>query len=90
MKTREPAVAVWDRVMRFEETMTPTAARALLKLQFAPQDIDRMNVLAAKARQGDLSAAELSESETFERMGCLLDIVHSKARRTLKSRERTA
>ena len=55
------AVAIWDRVMHFDESLSPTAARALLKLRFPPQDVARMQDLAAKARRG-----ELTESEDLE------------------------
>ena len=85
-----PAVAVWDHVMHFDESMSPTAARALLKMQFSPQDLARMQELAAKARRGDLTEPESVEIDTFERMGCLLDILHSQARRVLRRPRQTA
>ena len=79
-----PAVAAWDHVMHFDESISPTAARALLKVKFTPPDVERMQVLAAKARQGKLSTSEEIEIDTFERLGCLLDILHSKSRRALE------
>lgn len=85
-----PAVSTWNHVMRFDESISPTAARALLKLQFTTPDLDRMNELAAKARSGELSESEELEIDTFERMGCLLDILHSKSRRALNRSKRTA
>jgi hypothetical protein len=84
------AIAVWDRVMHFDESLSPTAARALLKLRFPPQDVARMQDLAARARRGDLTESEAVEIDTFERMGCLFDILHSKARRVLSGRRRSA
>lgn len=84
------SVAMWDRVIHLDESITPTAARALLKLRFPPQDVARMQDLAAKAKRGDLTESESVEIDTFERMGCLLDILHSKARRVLGARRRTA
>ena len=79
-----PAVAAWDHVMHFEESISPTAARALLKVKFTPPDMERMQDLAAKARQGKLSMSEEIEIDTFERLGCLLDILHSKSLHVLK------
>lgn len=76
--------AIWERVIRFEEEPSPTAARALLKLQFAESDQLRMHELAAKARAGALTSEEERLADTYERLGCLLDILHSKARRVLK------
>jgi hypothetical protein len=83
--SRRKASSVWDRLL-FSETPTPTAARALLKLQFSTQDIERMHELSAKARAGTLSNEEDEEAETYERVGTVLDILHSQARRALKGR----
>lgn len=77
----EVSVAMWDRVIHLDESISSTAARALLKLRFPPQDVARMQTLAAKARRGDLTDTETVEIDAFEQMGCLLDILHSKARR---------
>jgi hypothetical protein len=87
-KTRSDGngAAIWERVTRFEGDPSPTAARALLKLQFPEGDRLRMRDLAAKARTGELTADEERETDTYERLGCLLDIVHSKARRVLMRR----
>lgn len=81
--------AIWGRVLDFHSPPSPEAARALLKLQFPEGDVERMQKLAAKARAGKLSPTEESEAEAYERLGCLLDILHSQARRVLK-RRRTA
>jgi hypothetical protein len=78
--------AIWERVIQFEEEPSPTAARALLKLQFAEGDRQRMKELSAKARAGALTPQEERLTNTYERLGCLLDILHSKARRALKRR----
>ncbi len=40
--------SVGNRLL-FREPPTPTAARALLKLQFSAEDIERMHALSAKA-----------------------------------------
>jgi hypothetical protein len=81
--------AIWDRVIQFDETPSPMAARALLKLKFSDRDRRRMAELSAKARSGKLTAKEGSEAEAYERLGCLLDILHSRARGVLRQR-RTA
>lgn len=60
------------------------AARALLRLEFAPEDKVRMRELAAKARDGALTAAEQEEIRTYERMGNLLALMKSFARKRLK------
>ncbi|MDB5390627.1 MAG: hypothetical protein JWM11_6273 [Planctomycetaceae bacterium] len=90
MKTKTipelPAVSAWEHVMNFEESISKTAARALLKVKFMPSDMERMQELAAKARQGDLTISEEIEIETFERLGCLLDILHMKSLGVLEQR----
>ena len=77
-------VEIWERVIQFSENLSLTAARSLLKLQFSADDLDRMRALSAKARAGKLSESEKVEIETYERLGCLLDILHSKSRHALK------
>ena len=89
VKPELPAVAVWDRVLKIDSTISLTAARALLKLNFTQSDVDRMQALAAQARNGELSEADELEIDAFERMGCLLDILHSKSRRVLLRRKAT-
>jgi len=49
-----------------------------------------MHELSAKARAGTLTAQEQIILDTFERLGCLLDIVHSKARLALKRKPKKA
>ena len=78
--------AIWDRVVQFDGGLSPTAARALLKVRFSARDHRRMTELSVKARTGALTVQEQSEIDTFEQLGCLLDILHSKARRALKKR----
>ena len=84
-----PGVAVWDRVLQFDETISPTAARALLKMKFSAPDLERMQDLAEKARRNTLSESEGIEVDTFEQLGCLLDILHSKSRRVLNRRPKS-
>jgi hypothetical protein len=90
-KTASPGIdaAIWSRVIQFEGKLAPAAARALLKRRFSARDERRMHELAAKARAGELSPAEQVEIDTYERLGAVLDILHSKARRALGKR-RTA
>ena len=48
-----------------------------------------MSELSAKARAGSLAPQEQVQIDTYEQLGYLLDILHSKARRVLNKR-RTA
>jgi len=64
------------------------AASALLKLEFDPEDLNRLHWLASKNQQGTLTAAEKSELEGFLRISSFLDLMHARARQSLK-RKRT-
>jgi hypothetical protein len=85
-RTPDELAAPWQRVIQFQGELTPGAARALLQFQFSARDHARMDELSAKARAGALSGDEQAELDTFERLGCVLDIVHSRARRALKKK----
>ena len=81
---------LWQRVVEFRGELSPSAARALLKLGFSARDQARMGELSTKARAGGLTGQEQTVLDTFERLGCLLDIVHSKARQALKKKPKKA
>jgi hypothetical protein len=49
-----------------------------------------MEELSKKARADALTPPEQADLDTFERLGCLLDIVHSKARQALKRKPKRA
>jgi hypothetical protein len=83
--TTKTGVDLWERLLEPENgAMTPDAARYLLTLQFPRADIDRMNELAAKARQGTLTREEDGELERYLHVGTRLSILKSKARQSLK------
>ena len=78
--------AILRRVIRPEQgDLNPEAARALLGFGFDSADIARMNLLAAKAREGSLTEAERIELDNYERVGHLLAIINSKARRSIQA-----
>jgi hypothetical protein len=79
-------VAILNRILRPKTpTFSPEAARDILALDFDQVDKDRMRQLSAKARAGSLTAGEDAESGRYELLGHLLNIMQSKARRSLKS-----
>lgn len=69
--------------------LSPEAAEGILAVGFSQADKDRMNTLAAKAREGTLTPDEHAEAEAYSRIGSLLGILKSKARQSLKHRPRT-
>jgi hypothetical protein len=68
-----------------EPSLSPGAAKVILALGFDSADRDRMRQLAAKARAGTLTSREQAEVEAYSRVGSLLGVLHSKARRALQS-----
>ena len=83
-QTSNTGIASWERVVQFKGGLSPSAARSLLKFGFSGRDYELMQRLSAKARAGALSPQEQVDIDTFERLGCVLDILHSYARRALK------
>ena len=65
--------------------LSPDAAQSLLDLEFSAEDVQYMDELAEKARQGSLSRAEQVEIENYERVNNLLGILKSKARQSLRT-----
>jgi hypothetical protein len=80
-------VSILNRILRPNApTFSPEAAQDILALDFDEADKDRMRQLSAKARAGTLTAEEDAEAGRYELVGHLLNIMQSKARRSLKSR----
>jgi hypothetical protein len=80
-------VAIFGRVLEPDQaTLDAAAARAILALDFKQTDKDRMRALLAKAKEGTLTADEEVEIDNYERVGHMLSLLKSKARRSLKDR----
>jgi hypothetical protein len=86
--SRNTEAAIWTRIVHPDGKLTASAARAILKLSLPDQDRERMHALAAKARAGSLTPDEEFEIDNYERVGHLLSILKSKARKTLKQARR--
>jgi len=78
--------AIFQRlVLPREPAVSHEAARSLLSIEFAREDLDRMHTLSEKARSGALTPAESHELENYERVGHYLAILQSKARVALRT-----
>jgi hypothetical protein len=88
MTKTAPGPSEMDIFRRIVDPETPffseEAARGILRLKFAAADQDRMNELAARNRQGQVSPAEEQELSNYIRVGQILGILQSKARRSLQ------
>jgi len=82
--------AILQHAIQFEGEIPSSAARALLNFGFSERDHARMAELSNKARAGTLTPTEQDELDTFERLGCVLDIIHLKARQARKKRPQKA
>ena len=84
-RSKTSEAAIFSRVWADEgQPLSATLARHVLKLRFSADDAARMHELAEKNRQGKLSADEAEELDNFIRVGDLLAILQSKARRSLR------
>ena len=79
------AAAIFARLWEGEDGLSRADARRVLKLGFSAADQGRMHELAGRSRAGTLTAAERDELDNYVKVGDLLAIVQSKARRVLKS-----
>jgi len=77
--------AILSRLIRPDDDDLPAAAaEAWLKIHFERRDLDRIHELATKNQASILTPAERAEMETYLRVSSFLDLMHAKARRSLK------
>jgi len=69
-----------------DRTLPVAAARAILKLDFDEGDRRRMHELAAKNQEDSLSAVERADLDAYVHAGLVLDLLHTKAKLSLKRR----
>jgi hypothetical protein len=82
--------AILNRVIEPDKpTFSSESARDILALDFSQDDKERMHQLSLKAQEGILTADEEDAINNYERVGHLINILQSKARRSLKSRRGT-
>jgi hypothetical protein len=78
--------AIFERiVLPSQPAFNEEAARSILAMEFSPDDRQRMQLLADKAKAGLLSPDEEHEAENYERVGHYLAILQSKARVALRT-----
>jgi hypothetical protein len=65
--------------------MPPEVARYVLAMNFRAADLDRMDELAGKSRDGQVTEDESHELEDYLRVSDLLALMQSKARRSLRN-----
>lgn len=76
--------AILSRLIRPEvDNLTVEAAEALLSFQFSKLELDRIHELIVNHQEDRLTAEEQNELANYRRVSFLLDLIHSKARRSL-------
>lgn len=82
--------ALWERLLDpAGPDLSPEAARYILDLHFPEADVARMHSLAEKAREGTLTLDEHIELDNYERVGHVLSLMKSRARKALKKTRST-
>jgi len=77
--------AILSRLIRPErDDLTKEAAQALLRLAFERRDLDRMHELVTRNQEDALTPAEQGELESYLRISSFLDLMHAKARRSVR------
>ena len=75
---------ILNRLVKPDEKLPQAAARALLRLKFDIEDCSRMHELALKNQANELTVQEEAELQGYLKVGLFLDLLHAKARRSLK------
>ena len=89
--TQSSEAAMLSRVIASGDGSWPKeAAELILQFAFPDSDRERMNVLAAKARAGQLDPQEESELAGYMRVGRFLELIKAKARLSLVRRPSAA
>ncbi len=77
---REPEI-----LSRLQLPITPEVAQSLVDIKFSPSDVTRMHELLDKGNEGTITPEEREEANSYERIGHLVAMLQSLARRTLKN-----
>jgi hypothetical protein len=85
-KTSE--IAIFARLIKADKgDVSRELARYILTLGFDEEDQARMRELAERNQEGSLSSEEQEELQNYVKAGHLVALLHSKARKSLKSKK---
>jgi hypothetical protein len=77
--------AILARLIRPRNDDLPVAAaKAFLNISIEGDELTRLQDLLARNQDGELSSAEKADLESYLRVSAFLDLMHAKARRSLK------
>ena len=66
------------------DDLSQEAAKALLHIGLEAEDLERLHVLVTKNQEDALTPAEKADLESYLRISSFFDLMHAKARRSLK------
>jgi hypothetical protein len=85
-KAGPPGTAVLEQLADLDvESISPAIARKILGFRFAASHHRRVKALSQQAQTGTLDPTEQEELDEYIRVGTLLSILQSRARRALKA-----
>ena len=85
---RTGEIAIFARLMKTERgDLGRELARYILTLGFDEEDQATMRELAERNQDGALDSEELEKLQDYVKVGHLLALLHSKARRSLKAKK---
>lgn len=85
------AVTIFGRLLsNGGKRLSPALARHILSLGFSAADKARMHELATRNQQGVITPQEHDELMNYVQAGCLLGVLQSKARQSLKKTRKKA
>jgi hypothetical protein len=91
MQTDTSEAAIFARLFEGQNgILSQSVARKLLDLNFSESDQQRMEELAQRNQQGQLTPEEREEFTNYVKVADLLAILHSKARQSLKKQKNNA
>jgi hypothetical protein len=83
--TAESEAEIWSRTIEPENgNWSAEAARAFLSLKLPAADVERVNDLSTKAREGTLTPEESRELDNYLNVGRALELLKAKARLSLR------
>jgi hypothetical protein len=83
--TGNTEAAILSRMVRpQQDDLSNAEAQAVLRVDFDRRDLDRLHELTMRNQDDALTPAERSELESYLRLSAFLDLMHAKARLTLK------
>jgi hypothetical protein len=87
-KTTTTEISIFGRILNDPKNkMSPDLARYVLRLGFNKGDQARMQELATKNQEGRIPPEEREELMNYVHAGHLLALLHSQARKSLKSKK---